>query len=284
MGKKIDDGKYKISKKAPAYLDGLNSFLDEGKSTNERMKNKSFLDNVKSTWPDFHRKYGRIAPVKTAAEKQEAKKERLEKFVEKNKAEFEAITKSGLAGDRLKEVAHRIAVAGNKKQKGADGKAAKRRRDEDDEDEQAEEEEEEGDEAEDEEGDEQEEENEQEQEEEEEGMEEDEQAEEEEEEEEEEYESEPKKPASPKKEKVIMEALSPNRRKMRKESIKQALQKKVPVKSLESMKTNFYSLLTEYGIGADENVAKLFERVYDTALEQNRALGSVETLIEDILE
>lgn len=73
---------------------------------------------------------------------------------------------------------------------------------------------------------------------------------------------------------------TPNRTK----TLRQALNKKISQSSLQGMRQNFYRKIREIGIGDSDQVVQMFDKLYETLLEQNNALNSVETLIIDSLE
>ena len=73
---------------------------------------------------------------------------------------------------------------------------------------------------------------------------------------------------------------TPNRTK----TLRQALNKKISQSSLLGMRQNFYRKIKEIGIGDSDQVVQMFDKLYETLMEQNNALNSVETLIKDSLE
>ena len=245
--------KLSIPVKYPKWMQPLNEFLDEKKPGKHSL---TFIE-IESCWPNFVAKCGKPKVVKTKEEKEAAKALKLNKQI-KNANLWEEIAKSGNADTNLLRfaVSMKDRLAAEKEQQRS---AKKRRRDEE------EEEEEEGEEMQEDEAEEGEEEGE---EGEEEGDVEEEEGDVEEEGEEEEGEDE--------KEKKDTDDV--------RQSIEEQLQKKVPIKELEKDKTEFYSIIAEYGIGVDEKVAKLFNRMFDRAVSQTKALDTVETLIHTVLE
>lgn len=256
--------KYSIPKKKPAYFDPLQEFVSQNQNPTGKTHTKVIFDRIGEIWNNFHLEHGKQRAVKTPEEKQQAKDAKFTKQKE-NDEYWTHLAKAQDVPTALRRAALEQAQA-IQIRKQAEGKTKKRKRQDGDDEppiasrkslmEDDDEEEEEG---EDEEVEEEVEEEEVEEEE----------VEEEEEEVEEEVEEKPKEQVA--------------ERQVRRQSIKKVLEKKLSVKALESLKTTFYSQIQDYGIGADESVAKVFEQMFEAALSQKKIVDSLETLIDDDL-
>lgn len=253
--------KLSIPLKYPKWMQPLHEFIDE------KRPNKSssvlFLD-IETNWPEFVAKCGKPKVVKSKEEKEAAKAAKLEKQC-KNKDLWEAIAKSGNADTNLRRFAvnYKERLANEQEQMRA---AKKRRRQE----EEAEEDMQQDEEAEENEGEGEEDEAEE--------VEEGDEAEEGDEEGEEEGGEEEQEEMNEKQEEAEKEHT------VALQTIQEQLNKKVQLKELEKKKTEFYSIIAEYGIGVDEKVAKIFDQMFECAVSQTKVLTTVENLMHKVLD
>ena len=65
----------------------------------------------------------------------------------------------------------------------------------------------------------------------------------------------------------------------KKNTLMEAANKKLAANALVAMKQNFYRKIKEIGIGDGDQIVKMFDKVYNTLIDQNEALNSVDSLI-----